>query len=555
MILDRTWNKRDHKLTISYIDKDGGRKFYTKYFSFIRSYEYDPDGDCETWDGKRCRAVMKDTSNYKPNDFDILEHLYELPEDLLKAMHAQYFPKVYTWDIETEYANEFPYPDKAKFKVTAISLVGPDLSCIVFGLKEMGPDKMETFRNRYLEFIDNNEFAKHTLAGRTPKVLYRKFDTESEMLKHWWTCIVPKIGVMAAWNAYGFDIQYMVNRTINLFGKVFAYSLFRKASPTGELSSVTYVNFQDRIHITVPAHSVQIDYMEVIKEYDYVLRPYESYSLDWVSNRAFGANKVKYEGGLQQLYERDYEWYYYYNAVDSLLVQLIHQKLRPFESPCAVSSVTLVPVLKAFGQVALTTANLFKEFYDDGKHVVYDFDAVERVKIPYDGAFCGCVTEHENGWGHAQDAEEDTGLTEAYRTGPDGRPEKYVKKIGRPVHTGMWCDFNVCDDFASLYPSQIITCNFSFENILTKTVPNNVEGFPPVKVSWTPEELDRFRADPGYFVSLNGNVYRNDKDYAFKRMQARTKNDRGVYKYLAQKLDSEVITEIDRLLKEKGGAS
>ena len=30
MILDRTWNKREQKLVISYIDKEGNRKFYQK---------------------------------------------------------------------------------------------------------------------------------------------------------------------------------------------------------------------------------------------------------------------------------------------------------------------------------------------------------------------------------------------------------------------------------------------------------------------------------------------------------------------------------------------
>ena len=54
MILDRTWNKKEQKLIISYIDKIGNRKFFTKYLHHIKSYEYDPNGEFETWDGKRC---------------------------------------------------------------------------------------------------------------------------------------------------------------------------------------------------------------------------------------------------------------------------------------------------------------------------------------------------------------------------------------------------------------------------------------------------------------------------------------------------------------------
>ena len=82
MILDRTWNKKEQKLIISYIDKIGNRKFFTKYLHHIKSYEYDPNGEFETWDGKRCNKVFKDTLTYTPTEFDFLEFQYELPKEL-----------------------------------------------------------------------------------------------------------------------------------------------------------------------------------------------------------------------------------------------------------------------------------------------------------------------------------------------------------------------------------------------------------------------------------------------------------------------------------------
>ncbi len=39
-------------------------------------------------------------------------------------------------------------------------------------------------------------------------------------------------------------------------------------------------------------HSIWLDYMEIVKQYDYILRPYESYSLDWVGEHAVKANKI-----------------------------------------------------------------------------------------------------------------------------------------------------------------------------------------------------------------------------------------------------------------------
>ena len=509
MILDRTWNKRDQKLTISYIDKLGNRKFYSRHLHHIKSYEYDANGEFETWNGKRANKVFKDTMNYTPNEFDILEFMYELPEDLNTEMHAQYFPKLYFFDIETEVSDEFPDPELAEQKVTAISLVGPDLSCIVYGLHQLNEDQIALFKKRYLDWIENNEFAKNLVEsnGWKPKVLYQHFINEDDMLKHFFTIIIPKIGCLAGWNAYGFDWQYLINRIIRRFGKNVAWNMIRKASPTGETRQYSWEDVGGvKKKCPGPCHSIILDYMQIVKDYDYILRPYESYSLDWVGNVAVKAHKIKYEGTLQDLYEKDPEWYYFYNAIDSCIGELIHYKLKAVESPCAVSSLTLVPLLSAFGQVALGTANVFEEFYLQGKKVVYDYDAIERTKVPYEGAFCACV------------------------------PGRY--------------EFCVCDDFASLYPSQVRTCNFSFENFHENRVGPDSFGRYTIQ-KWSEQELEEFRKDPNYFVSVMGNVYKNDKDYAFRRIQAKLKGLRDKYKYTGQRIDSELLVEIDNIIKQK----
>lgn len=509
MIIDRTWNKREQKLTISYVDKQGNRQFYHKYLHHIKTYEYDPNGKYDTWNGKKCSAVYKDTSNYTPNEFDILEFMYELDKPMLDILHAQYFPKLYFFDIETEYSDEFPYPDKAEYKVTAISLVGPDMSCIVFGLHDLNEASKNLFRDRYMDFINNNEFARNILKaqGHEPKVLYQYFDSEQNLLKHFFNIIMTKVSAIAGWNSYRFDWLYLVNRIKRLFGDGEATKMVKNGSPTHEIRMIQFEEMDGtRIRVMAPSHTLVLDYMELVKQYDYILRPYESYSLDWVGEHAVKANKIKYDGGLQQLYERDPEWYYFYNAVDSLIGMLIHKRLKCLESPCAVDSVTLVPLMAAMGQVALTTANVFEEFYKDNKKVVWDYDAIERNKAEYKGAFCGCV------------------------------PGRY-----------SYC---VCDDYASLYPSQIITCNMSFENVhLNKIGPDSLGRY--VVVPWSPEQLEEFKKDPNYFVTVNGNVYKNDKDYAFKRLQKRVKDNRAIYKYTGQKIDSELLVEIDRLIKEK----
>ena len=502
MILDRTWNKKEQKL--------GNRQFFQKYIHHIKSYEYDSQGEYTTWDGKKCKKIFKETLDYTPNEFEILEFMYELPKDINQQFHAQYFPKLYFFDIETEISSEFPDPEKADQKVTSISLVGPDLSCIVYGLHDLTEDQIALFRKRYLDWLDNNEFASALIKnnGWKPKVLYQYFPSEEKMLEHFFTIIIPKIGCLAGWNSYGFDMLYMTTRLVKLFGKSTAMTMIRKSSPTGEIKRYSWEDISgEKKFFFGPAHSILLDYMEIVKQYDHILT-YESFSLDWVGNAAVKAHKIKYQGSLQQLYERDPEWYYFYNGIDSLIGELIHYKLKAIESPCAVSSVTLVPLQAAFGQVALGTANVFEEFYSQGKKVVWDYDAIERVKVPYEGAFCGCV------------------------------PGRY--------------EFTVCDDFASLYPSQVRTCNLSFENLYEKRVgPDSFGRYTTMK--WSEAELEEFRKDPNYFVTVMGNVYKNDKDYTFRIVQAKLKANRDKFKYTGQKLDSEMLVEIDRLIAGKPG--
>lgn len=518
MILNRTWNRRERKFEISYLDKDGKRKLYEKYIHHWKTYEYDENGKYDTWNHKKCSEVYKDSSRYKPNEFDILEYLFNMENDeedapVLKELYANNPIRVYTYDIETEVSDEFPDPELAKQVVTSISLVSPEFNCYVLGLKSMTDEQCKLLKQRYLDFIHSNDFANQQLkklilnGGKEPEVRYKKFDTEEQLLKYWFTSIIPNIVMLAGWNSYRFDRQYLVNRAKRLFGEATAIYMIKKGSPTNSLNNISWVEMDGtRKTCEIPMHMIELDYMELVKTYEYAFRPYESFSLDWCGEHIVKANKIKYEGTLQQLYERDYEWYYYYNAIDSLIVQLIHQRTKCIKSPASVGSVTLVGIYEAMGQIAMTTANLFRVFYDDGKHVVWDYDGINRDRGEYQGAFCAAVP----------------GLHE----------------------------WTACFDFKSLYPTQIRTCNFSFENFIQPmNGPDSLGRYTPRK--WTEAELEQYRKDPNYFVSNQGHVYKNDRDYAYKRMQERNTKNRDRYKYLGQKINAQMLSEIDRLIALK----
>lgn len=560
MIIDRTWNKNTRNYTISYLDADGKRQIWNRYMHHWKTYEYDDNGDIDTWDGRKCTKIFKDAYEYSPCEFDQLEMLYGFEQtdpELFKELHAARSPRTYAFDIETKYTEgQFPYPDKAEFEVTAISLVGPDGSCIVYGSDDLSDEQIEKFKNRYIDWVRNNEYAMTIINPDNIKVLYQYFDNERDMLRHFFLAVLPHVSCLTGWNTYNFDFQYLTNRIIRLFGKVEAYSMIKRSSPIGEISNMRVDDgFGNKFSIPTPKHTLWLDEMQLVKDYDYVLRPYENYSLDYVGSRAVNAHKIKYtEHGLNELLQKDPDTYYFYNAIDSLIVMLIHYRLKCIESPCAVAALTLVPLLKAFGQVALTTANLFNEFYLDGKHVVYE--KKDNVKIPYEGAFTACIP------GRAQ-----------------------------------WC---VCSDYSSLYPKTVVSTNLSIENIIDKYGKPDEYGFRK-KIPWTKDEIEKFKADPNYFVSeqttvfkrvgSNWNaifkesaadkfgqrqrlpwsddelemykenpnflvadfhtVFKNDKDYAYKRMMNKLLDGRSSYKYTGSSVEAELLPYIDKLISNK----
>ena len=558
MIIDRSWNKNTQNYVVSYLDDKGNRKMWNKYMHHWTTYEFDDNGKLENWDGRKCSKVFKDSHDYNPCEFDQLEMLYGLEKtdpELYKALHAARAPRTYVFDIETKYQEgQFPYPEKAEFEVVAISLVGPDGSCIVYGSHDLTQKQMDDFRDKYVEWIKANEYASNIIDTDSIKALYQYFSSEQDLLRHFFLAVLPKITCLTGWNTYNFDFQYLTNRLIKIFGKAAAINMIKSASPTNEINYMQVDDgFGNKFKIPSPKHAIWLDEMQLVKDYDYVLRPYENYSLDYVGERAVGANKIKYsEHGLNELLKKDPEKYYFYNAIDSLIVMLVRHRLKCIESPAAVAALTLVPLLKAFGQVALTTANLFNEFYLDGKHVVYEQHSY--TKVPYEGAFTACNP---------------------------GKAE--------------WC---TCSDYKSLYPSTVISTNLSCENIYEKHSEPDKYGQTHV-IPWTDEEIEEFKKDPNYFVSINislfkkqgqawkciqntktidgkvetvpwtedellqykGNpqymvnifktVFKNDKPYAYKRMMKKLLDGRSIYKYTGARIEAELLPYLDELIKKK----
>ena len=493
MILDYEYDQRNKKFTISYINPKGTKSFYEFNINRFKSYYPCPTGKFQDWDGTKVDVRYTD----RPSKFDIMEFVEDLPENIKEELFDENcIPKVYTWDIETEFdPNEKPDPASAKFPITAISCVSPEMKVMVLGTKPLDNTTIDNISKYIKDYCNGILLCQESKI--VPEFIYKKFDSEHDMLQWFVKNVVAKVPILAGWNSDGFDQQYITSRIKNYYEDISLYSM----SCRGRMGMKKIVNTfhpNDDIRIPSPRHTLMVDMMDIINTYDMTILPIkESMSLDWISDQSLGVKKIKYDGDLNELYANDPERFFFYNAIDSVLVQLIHKRFRTLNLIFNYANVTHLPIDKCFGKIGPAEALFFQNFHNKGYHIVYYPDRhVERGELP--GA--------------------------------------YVKE---PI-AGQY-QWACCFDFASLYPTQVMTCNLSVENFVT----------PPRSSGWTEDELNIYKSDPNYFVSINGNVYKNDKDYAFREIQIFLKKNRNTTKYLAKEMDAQVMSVIERVINTK----
>ena len=482
MILDYNYSQFNKKFSVSYIDETGNKRIWSRSVARFKSYRYDPEGKLDCWDGRKCTEYWTE----KPSGFDIKTYMHELPEGLRNDFSGKVFPNMFTFDIETEISDDFPDPHYQA--ITAISICSPKLDTIVLGTRHMSEEELADCSKRTIEYITKIPYFAETDLP-TPKFNYLEFPNEEAMIKYFLEKVVATVPVLSGWNCVNFDWWYIVNRIRSVFPNL----NISMSSCIGQTEMRTAISNFGAMNerLPMPVHTFICDMMEVI-QWDHSVMPIkDNVSLDYIARSSIGAGKIKYKGDLQKLFETDYPTYVYYNAIDSALVQLINKKFKTIDVFYIYSLYTGEKIERCFGQIALSEALVWNYFYDHGKKVV-DYDISGRPASSVVGA--------------------------------------YVKQ----PKSGLY-QFITCNDFASLYPSSIITTNISFENLIDQ--------------DFTEDELERYRKDPNYFVSVNGNVYHNDRDYAFKEIQAKLKANRNVSKYLSKQLDAEVMLDCEHLRK------
>jgi DNA polymerase elongation subunit (family B) len=417
MLIDYQYLPNKKKLIVSYIGKTGS--ILLKHFDMDQPYTYevcdhnDPDKeeDKKSWDG---HFIKKIPTSY-PDRYFVYEFLDHLSEKDKKEIFEYQEPKIYFIDIETEilsigdplvdgfpeakdqYDNDGNLIKKgASSRVLSISIVWDD-KIVLMGLEDMSDEIKKRIED------NTNEYFKKD--GVKYNLKYVKYEDEFTLLQVFFEDMIPKMPVLTGWNFLNYDWVYLINRAkkISKFynGREIKINI-NKTSLTSKLIKIFGTDYE------VPQHRLIFDYMQLYEILDTSIKVKESSSLDFVSNKLVGVEKIKYTGSLQRLYEDDFETFMYYNAVDSVLVQKIHQKKNYISIIWAISELSRIRIVDvvsqingALGSLAITEGVLrerFREwdgtvlFKDKNKNSSAKGIAGGWVKDPIVGMNKWCVT-------------------------------------------------------------------------------------------------------------------------------------------------------------------
>jgi len=453
MILDieTKWNN----IRISYFDKEGNVKLKDYQLNDIQNWtvcsetDKNKSTDYRNWDNKPVKKA-KDRYLNKWSMYEFIQNSEDLEE--LSALN---FPKIYSIDIETEVIDGFPNPDIARERITTIAIATQDKKVMVLGWK---PITKEQERQIY----DNTK--NHLKAFGDWEFKYVNFDDEYNMLYTYIHRLLPTMAFVTGWNYIGFDWKYIYNRCRKLGIDP------AQASPSKKVN-------RDNI----PLHIAMMDYLDIYRRFDRTVAVKENNTLDFVSQTVLGAQKIKYNGTLQELYEQDYDKYVFYNAVDAALVVEIHEKIATLNAVLSVSVLCNISLYKSVSAVNITEAFLWKKYYERG-FVVGDQFIRPGERQGYEGA--------------------------------------YVKEPQTGFYKGA-----ACFDFASLYPSIMRQINISPESFIKKEM--------------NQEKLAELRKDKTKIVSVTGAVYHKE-DSAMKDILTELYSKRKVHKQKHLKLEVEI---------------
>lgn len=402
-------------LNVSHFNDEGDTVFLhipvpeEERFVWSKCYPNDRKKDTEwkDWTG----ASVKKAPSERYDKYRMAQMLEESDRNITSPLWEYQTPKKYFLDIEVEITDEMADAldtENTKNRVISIGIATDKCKLIVLGLDPLTQEQQVSIHNKL-----NSYFEK---TGDEWSFKYKQFESEYDMMYTFFKDIGSKMPFITGWNWLGYDWPYLINRAKKL-----------GIDPKMISPSRTLIGKHQ-----LPQHILMVDYLDIYKKWDRVIKIKESNRLDYVAEKAIGLKKISYNGTLRDLYQSNFEDFIYYNAVDCALVHYIDQKLKTLQTFFKIALVTGVEINRALSPVWSTESMMLRKFLE--RKQVFVNERKEEQAVKFAGG--------------------------------------YVKEPIPGLH-----EWIACYDFASLYPNTIVQWGISPEVYKGKSILTPKEGW------------------------------------------------------------------------------
>jgi len=217
-------------------------------------------------------------------------------------------------DIEVYIPSKNRSPDPQKDPICAFSIVY-ERNAYLFGLIPPGKAREELPSKEELEEL----VARHV--GKKYSIEVRYYDNDADLLKGVWRKIRELDPcLLSGWNIDGFDIPYIIERMQVLLPNEWQRVISRFGRVTKEQGywQIPEYSRYDLYYFYKPRDEGGMNYGS--KE--------PSYTLDFIASKLLNVTKVHHETDLHTMFEEKTRELFVYNVVDTILCQMLDEKLK-----------------------------------------------------------------------------------------------------------------------------------------------------------------------------------------------------------------------------------
>lgn len=221
---------------------------------------------------------------------------------------------------------------------------------------------------------------------RPDQIVYIQCDDEKDMMLRFvefWINDYPDY--LTGWNTTGYDLPYIINRLIVIFGEDIGRGMATNLSPFKSLheKEIRHYNKVSKGYDIVGIND--LDYITLYKKFTYGGRV--SYKLDDIGEYELGRQKISYEdlGNLQNLFDQDFTKFIFYNVIDVDIVECIDKKLTLVNLVMSLAYKTGANWTDMVSPVK--TWDIFIYNYLADRNIMIPFSVPKVLRPSYVGAF------------------------------------------------------------------------------------------------------------------------------------------------------------------------